>query len=133
MAQGNYREYLKGDQVWIKKYFYILRPLLACKWIENDLGPVPMEFEVLADHLIDTKALSKAIKELLKRKKNGDELSWGPKIPVINDFIGKEIMRLETEKFKNNKPGSKTEKLNDLFRSSLIEIWGRESIHNMED
>lgn len=35
MARNNYREYLQGDQVKIKKYFYVLRPVLACKWIEQ--------------------------------------------------------------------------------------------------
>ena len=38
MAQGNIREYLKGERVWVKKYFYVLRPLLACRWIEAGLG-----------------------------------------------------------------------------------------------
>lgn len=31
MAGGNYREYLKGDMVKAKKYFYVLRPILACR------------------------------------------------------------------------------------------------------
>src|SRR5207249_898044 len=44
MAQGNLREYLQGDTVWRKKYFYVLRPLLAMLWLENGLGPVPIEF-----------------------------------------------------------------------------------------
>jgi predicted nucleotidyltransferase len=35
MAEGNYREYLRGDEVWVKKYFYVLRPVLACQWIER--------------------------------------------------------------------------------------------------
>ena len=30
MAKGNYRGYLKGDIVKAKKYFYVLRPVLAC-------------------------------------------------------------------------------------------------------
>jgi uncharacterized protein len=29
MAKGNIREYLRGEVVWRKKYFYVLRPLLA--------------------------------------------------------------------------------------------------------
>ena len=33
MASRNYREYLKGDTVKAKKYFYVLRPVLACRWI----------------------------------------------------------------------------------------------------
>jgi predicted nucleotidyltransferase len=32
MALGNYRKYLKGNVVWIKKYFYVLRPILAMNW-----------------------------------------------------------------------------------------------------
>ena len=30
-AMGNYREYLGGAFVKLKKYFYVIRPLLACK------------------------------------------------------------------------------------------------------
>ena len=36
MASRNYREYLQSDEVKIKKYFYVLRPILACLWIENN-------------------------------------------------------------------------------------------------
>src|SRR5688500_9825730 len=35
MAQGNYREFLQGPEVIVKKYFYVLRPLLAVRWIEQ--------------------------------------------------------------------------------------------------
>ncbi len=35
MAKGNYREFLLGEQVKIKKYFYVLRPILATIWIER--------------------------------------------------------------------------------------------------
>ena len=31
MAESNYREYLKGEMVKAKKYFYVLRPVLACR------------------------------------------------------------------------------------------------------
>ncbi|MEI3191266.1 MAG: nucleotidyltransferase domain-containing protein [Lachnospiraceae bacterium] len=33
MAEKNYRGYLKGELVRAKKYFYVLRPVLACRWI----------------------------------------------------------------------------------------------------
>jgi hypothetical protein len=32
MARKNYREYLRGDTVRLKKYLYVLRPLLATLW-----------------------------------------------------------------------------------------------------
>lgn len=47
MAQGNYRSYLQGETVRLKKYFYVLRPLLAVKWIEQLRGVVPMRFHAL--------------------------------------------------------------------------------------
>ena len=33
MASNNYQAYLQGEEVRIKKYFYVIRPLLAAKWI----------------------------------------------------------------------------------------------------
>ena len=44
MARRNYREYLHGAKVWGKKYFYVLRPVLAMNWIEQDLGVAPTDF-----------------------------------------------------------------------------------------
>jgi predicted nucleotidyltransferase len=47
MAESNFREYLKTDLVKSKKYFYVLRPVLACLWIEKNLTPPSIEFDVL--------------------------------------------------------------------------------------
>ena len=34
MAFGNWRDYLRGrEEVSLKKYLYVFRPLLACRWI----------------------------------------------------------------------------------------------------
>ena len=35
MARGNYREFLRRDRVRLKKYLYVLRPLLAWLWIRR--------------------------------------------------------------------------------------------------
>ena len=43
MAYGNWRDYLRGrEEVSLKKYLYVFLPLLACRWIERQLGQVPM-------------------------------------------------------------------------------------------
>ena len=47
MAAGNYREYIKGDMIKAKKYFYVLRPVLACRWILDKGSPPPMLFSEL--------------------------------------------------------------------------------------
>jgi predicted nucleotidyltransferase len=72
MAQGNARGYLKGDIVRLKKYFYVLRPLLACKWIEQGRGPVPMEFQTLVDELVQDPLLRLHIAVLTARPARAD-------------------------------------------------------------
>jgi uncharacterized protein len=47
MAARALIENLDGDRIRIKKLFYILRPLLACRWIEHTSGQPPTEFEKL--------------------------------------------------------------------------------------
>jgi predicted nucleotidyltransferase len=90
MANANHREYLKGDVVWRKKYFYLLRPLLACRWIERDLGQVPMEFEAMLRRVDLDDDVIAAIETLLEQKRGSDELGRGPADPVLNAFIAAE-------------------------------------------
>ena len=87
MAEGNFREYLRGEKVRVKKYFYVLRPLLGCRWIEAGLGAVPMEFGMLVEKVASSAILKQEIFSLLKRKQSGQELDFEPRIPVISDFI----------------------------------------------
>lgn len=123
MAEGNFRDYLRNDNVWIKKYFYVLRPLLACIWIENELGPVPMEFEKLVEEIIKDEVLKNSIIELIIKKKEGEELSRGKRIPEISEFIENEIERFKKRELNFSKKITDTEKLNNLFRSALKEVW----------
>jgi predicted nucleotidyltransferase len=132
MAQGNFRDYLRGDRVWTKKYFYIIRPILACLWIEREQGPVPMEFETLVERIVESNELRKEINELLKRKREGEELSWGPPIPIINEFIEGEIFRLVNKKFEKRKIRPGREKLNALFQAALVEIWGLQKLEEIK-
>lgn len=123
MARGNYREYLKGERVWIKKYFYILRPLLAINWLEKDMGIVPTEFRELVNQVVGDKNLKQEIEKLIKAKEQGAELDYGPRIPVIGDFIDREMRRLEDQQFTDNTKKGSSEELNRLFRSALDEVW----------
>lgn len=121
MAEGNYREYLKGDVVWIKKYFYVLRPLLAIRWIETDPHPVPMEFDTLVDCCVDSLELKQAITDLLARKRAGQELDRQPRIEPISDFIESELERLKNKPEIAERTKPDFEKLNELFRNALDE------------
>jgi uncharacterized protein len=124
MAAGNYREYLKGDEIWIKKYFYVLRPLLAIQWIEQGNGVAPTAFNVLVDQLLPIgSSLRISIEELIQKKRAGEELDKGPRISVISDFIVSELERL-SKGFIAPSNTVPVEIMDNLFRSALQATWG---------
>jgi predicted nucleotidyltransferase len=123
MARGNIREYLRGDIVWQKEYFYVLRPLLAMLWIEKDLGPVPIEFGRLVDATVSGRDVREKIDELLRAKKAGAELNRGPRIAEISRFIEIEVERLGKISVNKLAATAPVEQLNNLFREVLREAW----------
>ena len=95
MAQGNYREYLKGETVKLKKYLYVLRPILACFWIERHATMPPTEFQRLVADASLEPGLDAAVAGLVARKQNGDELEAQPRIPVLNEYIEAALLHFE--------------------------------------
>ena len=110
MASGNYRQFLQSDEVKIKKYFYVLRPIMACMWIEKYNEAPPMEFEKLLTEIQDRK-LVVTINSLLARKKAGGEFGLEPKIPIINDFIEEKIKHFKNSVKSFNPRKKPTQKL----------------------
>jgi predicted nucleotidyltransferase len=96
MARRNYREYLSGDTVRLKKYLYVLRPLLATLWIEQGRGVAPMRFQDLVGSIVTDPSLRKAIDQLLEIKRAAKESEYGQPLPIINAFIDRELTRLES-------------------------------------
>ena len=89
-AKNTFLSYLQEETVKYKKYFYALRPLLACQYIEQLHCPPPVLFdELLKLSLSDN--LRKGIEGLLEIKKVTDEKDLNPQIPVIYDFIRSEL------------------------------------------
>jgi len=127
MAQGNYRTYLRGSTVWLKKYFYVLRPLLAVRWIEQGRGVVPMLFARLLDTVTDQAYLVQEISDLLKRKIVGEELDEGPAIAVIQDFVNHELSRLESVTVHALRARIDWDQLNRVFRESLRRAWSSDT------
>ena len=123
MARGNFREYLRGETVWLKKYLYVLRPLMAVRWIERGLGPVPMEFQSLVDATVGDASVREAIGRLVAAKAAGAELDRGPRIEPISAFVESELDRLESADVTLETSGSSVAALNDLFREVVNEVW----------
>ncbi|MCB9316516.1 MAG: nucleotidyltransferase domain-containing protein [Lewinellaceae bacterium] len=126
MATSNFKEYLTRDLVKTKKYFYVLRPILACMWIEQTNTMAPTEFHKLFEAAELGENLKVEIQKLLARKMSGTELGEEPRIEPLNNFLGEKI-EYYTEYLKHFK-GQKqvdTERLNEIFRSTLIEFEGK--------
>lgn len=121
MAQGNCREYLQGEVVWRKKYLYVLRPLLALRWITQGRGPVPMEFARLVDATVIEEEVKSAIQQLLAAKIAGAELDRGPRIAVLGEFIGSEMERVEATIGEGPQPAPTAGDLDELFQRILDE------------
>ena len=124
MAKRNFKHYLQKDFVRTKKYFYVLRPILACKWIEQTNTMPPMEFQKLIGAQVFDARLLKEINNLLDRKIKGEELNEGPQIQILNEYLKKEIEHFEQEV--KEYPGDikpLTDKLDKLFRATLEEVW----------
>ena len=90
--------FLSGDMVRYKKYFYALRPLLCCRWIERYHSVPPMEFEKLLTMFSEpddvlTQELYDAIQELLRRKAETEEKDLNPQMPAVISFIREECVR----------------------------------------
>ncbi len=121
MAKSNYKLYLKNDMVKLKKYFYVLRPVLACKWVIQKETPPPMEFEKLVDSQLDEE-LKTIVFNLIDMKRNSNETELIHKIDVINEYIEKQFIILKNiaEQLPNEKEKF-DEELNKLFLNILYE------------
>lgn len=124
MAKSNYKKYLQGSEVRTKLYLYVLRPILACKWIVEYGKVPPLRFNELLDRIIPESLLKLEINFLLRRKMSGEESDLQPAIQIINTFLREEINCLELYvKTLSSEKGNPTEKLDALYRATLKEVW----------
>jgi uncharacterized protein len=91
MAKKNCREHLLGESVRYKKYLYVLRPLLAARWIREGRGAPPMVFAELAQATLDDAALIDEIDRLLEVKMRAGEAATSPRWEGIHRFILAEL------------------------------------------
>lgn len=81
--------YIDGkDLVNLKKYFYIVRPALAIRWMRMRPDEVPpMNFQELVGGTDLSAKLTAALSDLLIAKSQSKEIGEAPRVPVIDEFI----------------------------------------------
>ena len=120
MAEGNYREYLKGDLVRAKKYFYVLRPVLACQWILDWGTPPPMLFSELIKAELPVELID-VVNQLLELKMNSPEVKSIKRISEINEYFDERIPSIKSAvRLLDDRHTPDWSELNQLFLQELM-------------
>ena len=85
MAEGNYKKYLRTEMVKAKKYFYVLRPLLAGQWILEKESPPPMLFSELVEA---------ELPDEVRTEVEDPEIKKIPRVNRLNEYLESEIAGL---------------------------------------
>jgi len=116
MAWGSWRDSLRNKRlVSLKKYLYVFRPLLACRWIEQVGSQVPVQFARLVEGVLHETVVRSALEDLLARCREGGNLAVAPPVELLSHYIKDELLRL-TELAEPEESEGDVEALNGLFR-----------------
>lgn len=130
MARNNIRNYFCGDEVQLKKYLYILRPVLACEWIMTKKCPPPTDFNRLKAAVLP-KELEDSVERLLAAKKCAGEKQTGRHMSDLDYFIQEKICCVQD--FLENQATEKKadwERLNAEFRNIVLASFGSYIMHS---
>lgn len=118
MAEGNYRTYLKREMVRAKNYFYVLRPVLACRWILDKGTPPPMLFSELMEAELPLELFFE-VNKLLELKMNSPEIREIPRVERINEYLDRSIAEIKDKVRGMGEKRCSWERLNEVFIAEL--------------
>ena len=125
MAKKNFRGYLQGESVRLKKYLYVLRPLLAVRWIDAGMGMPPMRFAELVAGTVTDPVLIDEINRLLAIKMRCGEAEYSPRWLAIHAFIEQDLLNAERNPAYKKPEGDAREL--DRFLERTVLSWMAES------
>lgn len=90
MAKSNVRSNFATSEIVLKKYLYVLRPVLACLWLIQKHTVPPTEFSKLVEEVLPEELIV-SVDELLAVKMKSGEKEKGSRIPQLDLFIEKKL------------------------------------------
>lgn len=93
-AVRTFKQHLQGNEVKYKKYIYALRPLLACRYIEDNHAVPPVRFDELLKQELPIE-LTAEIEKMLFIKAKSHEKDINPSLPSIHKYIEDGIERYD--------------------------------------
>ena len=119
MAGGNLEKYLSADEVKLKKYFYVLRPVLAAKWVMREKTAPPMLFQRLVESDLDPD-LRPAVEELLEAKINSPEIGTGPRNEQLDEYIRSSLDQIWEAAAREETRKCGWDQLDAFFRKAVL-------------
>lgn len=96
IAKSSYIGALDKETVKLKKYFYVLRAILAGEWVLKYKSQAPILFEELLQEVTEEE-IKETILTLLEKKKMQSELGEGSKIVNLDDYIVRNALVIKKE------------------------------------
>ena len=118
IAKNSYLNNDLSGQIKLKKLFYVLRPLMAAKWIivKNEIPPMDIPNLI---SIIDETDIVKHINNLLEIKSAANEDYVHRMDNLIVDFIDKEFNYVSSIQLEDKKEVPSSEQLNKKFKEII--------------
>ena len=120
IAIGMLKKEFTEDAVKIKKYFYVLRPILAALWIAEHQSAPPLDFYKLLPLLDNEPAVLAAVHKLLKEKETAKEGQRVAKDLIIDAFVETTLLHCEAATKAFPKDAVDWTNLDSFWRSFLL-------------
>lgn len=107
-----------GEKVKLKRYFYVLRTMLAALWIVDNGTMPPLQFYKLLPQISKPEVID-SIRNLLEIKGKENEPYMQERLGFLEDFIAETLEYCEAGSDKFEKKITQSDELNVLFRKYL--------------
>lgn len=120
LATRTMKEHYKGNDILIKKYFYIIRALLSSRWIVERHSVPPMVFRDVLEIVKDESEFLSELNKLIAIKKDSTEKDICDRILEIDKVIDSTLIQIEAaaDKLPKAETGS-IDELNSFFKKVI--------------
>ncbi|MBE9062122.1 nucleotidyltransferase domain-containing protein [cf. Phormidesmis sp. LEGE 11477] len=126
-AERTLHRYFQKPDVAAKRYLYVIRPILCCRWIQIVGEQPPLQIQPLITDIDMPTEAKIALRTLIEKKRAGYELDAVGRIPALDRYVYETLPQIKDFLSTLSKPERVPfERLNLLFRQA-IEAYSAES------
>lgn len=126
MAYGNYHQYIEQESaVPLKKYLYVLRPIIALLFVEQQQSLPPTSFMETMARISLPEKVQEHIEQLVAQKRAGTELGTGAPDALLNTFIAEHLGRWDRHSFEQDDQQGTFQALDSILHDILYANSGK--------